>query len=193
MTLNSAHPPTSGVTQGAQFGGEVTVTPMRRRHLRGVLRIENEVYPRPWSLGLYMSELALRSQRFYVVARSGGDVVGYGGLMFSGGDAHVTTLAVAPGWHRRKVGTRLLAVLARHAIERGSTNLTLEVRVTNDSAKALYSRFGFAPAGIRRNYYAEVNEDALVMWATGIDAPSYAERIDRIEAGLPGDTVLEGL
>jgi ribosomal-protein-alanine N-acetyltransferase len=100
---------------------------------------------------------------------------------------------VAPEWHRRGIATRLLVVLARHAIERGADNLTLEVRVSNDAAKELYRRFGFAPAGIRRNYYAEVNEDALVMWATDIGRPEYRERIDAMEATLPGPTELEGL
>src|ERR687891_2919946 len=98
---------------------EVHLVPMRRRHLRSVLKIEAQVYPRPWSLGLFMSELALRSSRVYVVARVGGNVVGYAGLMFSGADAHVTTIAVDPEFHRLKVGTRLLLALARAAVARG--------------------------------------------------------------------------
>src|SRR3954465_4123780 len=87
---------------------EVRVTAMRRRHLRQVLRIENQVYPRPWSLGLFMSELALRTGRIYLVARVGPRVVGYAGLLFSVDDGHVTTIAVDPAWHRSKIGTRLL-------------------------------------------------------------------------------------
>ena len=60
--------------------------PMRRRHLRSVLRIESQVYPRPWSLSLFLSELALRTSRAYFVARVDGVVVGYAGIMFSGDD-----------------------------------------------------------------------------------------------------------
>ena len=97
----------------------VHMVPMRRRHLRSVLRIEAQVYPRPWSLGLFMSELALRNSRAYYVARVDGVVVGYGGLMVSADDGHITTLAVDPAWHRRKIGTRLLLALAREAIRRG--------------------------------------------------------------------------
>src|SRR3954454_9446446 len=67
---------------------EVRVTAMRRRHLRQVLRIENQVYPRPWSLGLFMGELALRSGRVYLVARVGPTVIGYAGLLFTGDDGH---------------------------------------------------------------------------------------------------------
>jgi ribosomal-protein-alanine N-acetyltransferase len=172
---------------------EVRVALMRRRHLRGVLRIEQQVYPRPWSYGLYLGELAHRGVgRSYVVARAGHRVVGYGGLMRVGDDAHVTTLAVDPPLHGARLGTRILLVLARMAREQGVLGLTLEVRMSNDAGKALYRRFGFAPAGIRKNYYAEVNEDALVMWAHDIDTEPYAARLDEIEASLPWRTPLEG-
>jgi ribosomal-protein-alanine N-acetyltransferase len=165
---------------------------MRRRHLRSVLRIESQVYPRPWSLGLFMSELALRSTRVYYVARVGATVVGYAGLMLAGTDGHVTTVAVDPAWHRNKVATRMLLGLCRAGVERGCTGLTLEVRMSNAAAQDLYRRFGFVPAGVRKGYYVETNEDALVMWAHDVDLPAYAERLDAIEAGVPGTTTIEG-
>src|SRR5438067_9161459 len=87
---------------------EVHLVPMRRRHLRSVLRIEAQVYPRPWSLSLFLSELSLRNSRAYTVARVDGMVVGYAGMMFTGDDAHITTIAVDPAWHRYKIATRLL-------------------------------------------------------------------------------------
>ena len=171
---------------------EVQLVPMRRRHLRSVLRIEAQVYPRPWTLSLFMSELALRSTRAYHVAKAKGIVVGYSGLMFSGADAHVTTIAVDPAWHRHKVGTRLMLNMAWMARRRGARNLTLEVRVTNRIAQALYYRFGFQPAGIRKNYYAETHEDALVMWVEDIDTDGYARRLDALEAGLGPPTPARG-
>ena len=169
----------------------VHLVPMRRRHLRSVLRIEALVYPRPWSLSLFMSELALRSTRAYWVARVDGAVVGYCGLMVTGEDGHVTTLAVDPAMHRRGIGTRLLLALAGEAVRRGVTGLTLEVRMSNQPAQELYRKFGFRPAGVRRNYYVETNEDALVMWADDVDDPTYARRLAEIEAGLPGVTLVE--
>ena len=173
---------------------EVHLVPMRRRHLRSVLRIETQVYPRPWSLSLFLSELSLRTGRYYIVARVDGSVVGYAGLMFAGEDAHVTTIAVEPTLHRSKIGTRLLAALVRAAVARGARNLTLEVRVSNTAAQSMYEKFGFEPAGIRRNYYVETKEDALVMWAQGIDRDGYAGHLEAIEAALPGTTVLaEGM
>src|SRR6478735_985596 len=128
---------------------EVRITTMRRRHLRQVLRIENQVYPRPWSLGLFMSELAVRTGRVYLVARVGQRVVGYAGLLFSVDDGHVTTIAVDPEWHRCKVGTRLLLHLCRQSVAKGARSLTLEVRMSNEGAQHLYRQFGFVPAGMR--------------------------------------------
>jgi ribosomal-protein-alanine N-acetyltransferase len=170
---------------------EVYLVPMRRRHLRAVLRIESQVYPRPWSLPLFMSELNLRTSRAYYVARVDGSVVGYAGLMLTGDDGHVTTIAVDPAWHRNKIGTRLLINLAREARERNARHLTLEVRMSNTGAQALYRRFGFRPAGIRKNYYLETNEDAMVMWADDIDTDDYANRLAELEAGIPGTTIIE--
>src|SRR5439155_15718048 len=117
------------------------------------VRIEAETHPRPWSLSLFISEMALRSSRAYYVARAEGLVVGYVGLMMSGDEGHITTLAVDPNWHRRKIGTRLLLVAEREAIRRGAGALTLEVRMGNRPAQELYRAFGFRPAGVRKNYY----------------------------------------
>src|SRR6516225_5293559 len=103
---------------------DVQILPMRRRHLRTVVRIEGQVYPRPWTHSLFVSELALRSTRAYFVAKVGRDVVGYAGLMMSMTDGHVTTIAVDPAWHRHGIGTRLLLALAREGVERGATALT---------------------------------------------------------------------
>ena len=169
----------------------VVITPMRRRHLPGVLRIEKQVYPRPWTLGLYLGELALPTTRTYLVARIEGTVVGYGGVMLTLDEGHVTTIAVEPGLHRHKIGTRLLLVLAERAVARGATALTLEVRTSNKAAQELYRRFGFAPAGVRKNYYPETGEDALVMWAHDVDGPEYARRLATIEAELPSPLVVQ--
>jgi len=169
----------------------VHILPMRRRHLRSVLRIEAQVYARPWSLSLFVSELALRTTRAYYVARVNGVLCGYAGLMVTEGDGHITTLAVDPAWHRKKIGTRLLLVQAREAVHRGARSLTLEVRVGNAAAQEMYRRFGFGPAGIRKNYYVETNEDALVMWAHGVNTSEYEHRLAEIEADVPGVTVVD--
>jgi [ribosomal protein S18]-alanine N-acetyltransferase len=170
---------------------DVAVVPMRRRHLRSVVRIEAQVYPRPWSHSLFVSELALRSTRAYFVAKVGRDVVGYAGLMMSMTDGHVTTIAVDPSWQRHGIGMRLLLGLAREGIERGGTALTLEVRLSNKGAQDMYRRFGFVPVGVRKGYYADTGEDALVMWAYEVDDAPYGRLLDGLERRVRGTTVYE--
>jgi ribosomal-protein-alanine N-acetyltransferase len=170
----------------------VVVTTMRRRHLRAVLRIEEATSSTPWSLGLFLAEVR-REERVYLVARSGSRVVGYAGLLFALTDGHVTTIAVDPSLHGGRIGTRLLLVLVRRAIEHGAEAVTLEVRASNAAAKALYRRFGFVPAGARKDYYRDPVEDALVLWAHDVHTDAYAERLDFIEAELPTPLVVEGL
>jgi [ribosomal protein S18]-alanine N-acetyltransferase len=170
---------------------DVRLLAMRRRHLRSVLRIESKVYPVPWSMSLFLSELALRSTRAYYVAFLGRQIVGYAGLMMTLDDGHVTTIAVDPAWHRHKIGTRLLLALAREARRRGATSLTLEVRLGNKAAQNLYRRFGFRPVGVRKNYYAETKEDALVMWAEDVAGDEYAKLLDSIDDRVPGTTEVE--
>jgi ribosomal-protein-alanine N-acetyltransferase len=164
---------------------ELEITRMRRRHLRGVMAIERQVYPRPWSPNLFLSEMSEARNRSYLVARRGREVVGYGGIMCYGDEAHVTTIAVDPAHHRRKIGTRLMYELIQEAIRMGARAVSLEVRVSNWGAQRLYSRFGFRPVGIRKNYYQETGEDAVVMWVDDIRSPEYRERLGRIISQVP--------
>ena len=174
----------------------VVVTTMRRRHLREVLRIEEKTSTTPWSLGLFLAEVR-RDERDYLVALSGGlsesrgsasRVVGFAGLLYVFGEGHITTVAVDPEQQGGRIGTRLMLVLVRRAIEHGADSITLEVRASNTAALALYRRFGFAPSGVRKDYYKDPTEDALVLWAHEIDSPEYAERLARIEVSLPTGT-----
>lgn len=162
----------------------IELVAMRRRHVKAVVAIEQQIFPSPWSPGLYLSELAQPATRAYYVAKAGDEVAGYAGMMVVVGEAHVTTIGVSPSWQRRGVGRALLLRLATEARARSAHHLTLEVRVTNSGAQELYREFGFAPAGIRRNYYSEVNEDALVMWAHDIDSDAYGERLAAIAGNI---------
>jgi ribosomal-protein-alanine N-acetyltransferase len=168
----------------------VSIGPLKRRHLRAVMRIEQVVYPRPWTLSVFHGELAMKRQRVYLAAKVGSQLVGYAGAMLVESDVHVTNIAVAPAWRRHKIGTRLLATVARQGIARGGQNLTLEVRVSNVAAQELYRRFGLTPAGMRRRYY-ENTEDAIVMWANDIHEPAYAARLDQLMTEVPGTTIYE--
>jgi [ribosomal protein S18]-alanine N-acetyltransferase len=169
--------------------GAVRIAALRRRHLRHVVRIEEEIYPRPWTTSLFLSEIAQRASRRYTVGLIGPMVVGYCGLMVVGDEGHVTTLTVDERWHRRGIATLLLLDLARNAPSLGVRHLTLEVRAGNAAAQALYRRFGFAPVGVRKNYYSETGEDAIVMWARDVTTVAYAERLAGIEGRLRRDPV----
>jgi ribosomal-protein-alanine N-acetyltransferase len=158
---------------------------MRRRHLRGVMAIERQVYPRPWSPNLFVAEMSESANRCYLVARIERVVVGYAGMICYGEEAHITNVAVDPLQHRHKIGTRLFHDLMVNAIEMGAEAVSLEVRVSNWGAQRLYSRYGFRPVGVRKNYYQELQEDALIMWADEVRTPAYAERLVRIAAELP--------
>jgi ribosomal-protein-alanine N-acetyltransferase len=157
---------------------------MRRRHLRGVMAIERQVYARPWSANLFAAELAAPRDRCYLVARVHKEVVGYGGLITYGDEAHITNVAVDPMHQGHGIATRLMAELIPNAIEMGARAVSLEVRVTNWGAQRIYARFGFRPVGIRRNYYQEVSEDALIMWTDDVRTEAYRHRLDRIEGTL---------
>jgi ribosomal-protein-alanine N-acetyltransferase len=163
---------------------DVELTRMRRRHLRKVLSIEAQVYPRPWSASLFLSEMSQRSSRTYLVAKLEGVVIGYAGMMFTGREAHVTNIAVDPEWHGRNVATRLLLTIVTEAIARGCDVISLEVRISNRIAQSLYEKFGFAAAGVRKGYYIETNEDALVMVVKNALATEYRVRLQQIRAEL---------
>ena len=159
------------------------LAPMQRRHLRAVMAIDAQVYPRPWSRRVYLTEMARPETRFHVVALDEATVVGHGALLFAGPDAHVTTVAVDPARQRAGIARTIMVGLAAEAIGRGSAAMTLEVRSSNRAALALYREFGFVPAGLRRGYYpddGEGSEDAIVMWVEGIDTPEYTGRLEAL-------------
>ncbi len=180
--------PVASAADGAVTAAAVGIGPMQRRHVRAVMAIEQLVYPTPWTSTLFMSELALPASRVYLIAKVGRTVVGYAGIMLAPDEAHITTIAVDPEWHRQHVATRLLLALAREAIMRNYSALTLEVRQSSRGAQALYRRFGLTPEGARKAYYSSPSEDAIVMWVRGIDTPEYTELLAGLErrVGLPG-------
>jgi ribosomal-protein-alanine N-acetyltransferase len=193
VTEHLASPePEGAIAPAAADIGGVVIEPMRRRHLRGVLRIEGRTSTTPWSLGLFVAELGRGDQRVYLVARCDGRVVGYAGALLVAGEAHVTTIAVDPDLQCHSIGRRLLLTLVRRCVALGCGAVTLEVRSSNESALALYRTFDFVPAGVRKGYYSKPVEDALVLWAHDVALPAYTRRLAAIEAALSEPLVVEG-
>ena len=178
MSTRVTHPAATSVTPSL-----ITVSPMRRRHLRGVVAIEQQASSHPWSLGLFLGELRMPTSRSYLVALDRHVVVGFSGLMYTGDEGHITNIAVHPSYLRLGIASRMLVGTMSQAVSRGVTAVTLEARASNAAAHRLYQRFGFAPGGIRHNYYADPREDALIMWAHDVNSESYAERLSAIEGG----------
>ncbi|MCP3935253.1 MAG: ribosomal protein S18-alanine N-acetyltransferase [Actinomycetia bacterium] len=166
----------------------IVVEPMTKRHLKAVRAIDAKVYPRPWSLAMYLQELANGSNRVYRIVRSAGKVVGYGGLMVVGSDGHVTSVATDPDHRSIGVGSRALLALVRGALDSACEALTLEVRVSNIDAQRMYGRFGFERAGVRKGYYTDNREDAVVMWANDIGGSAFRSRMRDIEASFDHHT-----
>lgn len=166
----------------AEQASDLVIVPMRRAHIRKIMPIEQQVYPRPWTAQVFVEELeqVRAGKRHYLVGTIGEELVGYGGLLFVENDAHVTNVAVHPMWRSRGIATELLLDLAWEANRRGCEAMTLEVRHTNISAQQLYRRFGFVPAGVRKKYY-ENRDDAIVMWCSGLQQPEFVERLKKIE------------
>jgi len=177
---------------------ELIISPTHQRDLKqGILETEAQAYPKPWSPGVFQSELdqVKNGSRYYVTARRGtkvseaakrgsrkrpkGRIVGHAGLWFTLDEAHVTNVAVHPDARRTGVASALMLALADEAIGRGCVAWTLEVRVSSEGAQELYRRFGFVPAGVRKKYYDNV-EDAIVMWCHDIHDTEYRDRLDSL-------------
>jgi ribosomal-protein-alanine N-acetyltransferase len=157
---------------------------MHARHLDEVMTIEQSVFPSPWSRSLYAEELSIPDTRIYLVVLEDGHVIGYIGVMLIIDEAHITTIAVANDYQGRAIGKLLLYHGLALVVAWGAKSATLEVRVSNQRAQSLYHQFGFVPAGIRKNYYAEIKEDGLVMWSYDLDGDEFASRLEDISRDL---------
>lgn len=147
-----------------------TIRPMAGEDLPRVAALEAAHQPRPWSEQVFTDEIEA-GNRIYLVAEGADGVVGFGGVMVIGDEAHVTNLLVAPDQRGRGLGRRLITELIQSAVARGARHLTLEVRKENEAARALYSRLGLVPVGVRPRYYGD--DDALILWAHDIHEPEY--------------------
>ncbi len=133
--------------------------------LTRVVAIERRAFPAPWSLPMFLMELSKPGGISLAAEEDGHDVIGYLICSRFDEDWHVMNVAVAAHRRRRGVARALLTTLLDRIGDSGA-RLTLEVRVSNTGARALYESLGFLGAGIRRRYYSDNGEDAVVMWRT---------------------------
>lgn len=129
-----------------------------------VMEIEIVSFPTPWSREMFEKDLRLgRGSCLYKSAKIGDKVVGYIGGWIVGDELHITTIAVAPEYRGKGIGNALLSNILEEARERRCKIATLEVRETNTIAQRLYRKYGFLPIGLRRGYYRDTGEDAIIM------------------------------
>ncbi|CEO90460.1 putative ribosomal-protein-alanine acetyltransferase [Syntrophaceticus schinkii] len=145
-----------------EVAGAVTVRLMKKGDLDQVLLIEQCSFPAPWATEAYLSELNNKFARYFVLLEQE-RVIGYAGMWLFAGESHITTIAVHPDYRSRGYGRMLMATLIEYSKEHHADTMILEVRVSNSSAIRLYSSMGFKRIGIRKNYYIETHEDAIVM------------------------------
>jgi ribosomal-protein-alanine N-acetyltransferase len=135
---------------------------MRRRDLDQILEIEELCFPLPWSRESFLTELKNPLAQ-YIVAQEGFVLQGYAGVWLIFDEGHITNVAVHPRARGRRIGELLLANIMALASANGAVVVTLEVRPSNDAALSLYRRMGFEEKGLRRGYYLDNGEDALIM------------------------------
>ena len=149
----------------------LVVEPMRMGDVGAVLEIERLSFSSPWPAFAFEQELTANRLAHYRVVRLGARVVAFGGIWLMVDEAHITTFGVHPDHRRKGIGRRLLLQLAEVALELGSARMTLEVRLGNEPAQALYRSFGFAVNRRRVAYYSDDGEDALVMTTPDLAGP----------------------
>ncbi|MGI9953485.1 ribosomal protein S18-alanine N-acetyltransferase [Moorellaceae bacterium AZ2] len=142
----------------------MSIVPMAIRHLDQVLAIERASFPSPWPRSSFLNELFANDYARYYVCLHGDRVIGYAGMWIILDEAHITNIAIHPDFRGQRLGELLLKTLMQEAVNLGADRMTLEVRVSNLPAQRLYERLGFVRAGIRKGYYNDNHEDAIIMW-----------------------------
>lgn len=154
--------------------------------LDGVLAVERRAFSAPWSRQAFLSELVDNHFARYIVMEYEGRIIGYAGVWLIVDEGHVTNIAVDPDFQGRHLGDKLMRALITMCIAHRARRMTLEVRVSNTKAQNLYKKYGFVGVGIRKGYYTDNLEDALIMWAdlppAGWDVETWVRAETRAEA-----------
>jgi len=138
---------------------------MKVEDITGVMEVEVSSFTTPWTANAFYNEVMNNHFAYYIVAELNQRIVGYCGVWVIIDEAHITNVAVHPEFRGIKIGENLMKYVMGLSMAYGATKMTLEVRVSNVGAQALYKKLGFTAQGIRKGYYTDNNEDAIIMWA----------------------------
>lgn len=151
------------------MGPDLHLRSMTLADIPAVMDIDRCAFTLPWSENAYRRELQENEHAHYWVADQAGQVVAYAGWWLMVDEAHLMTIATHPDWRRRGLAERLLVRIMEEARAHQALSITLEVRVSNTAAQALYARHSFVPVGRRKRYYRDNHEDALLLTAPLLD------------------------
>lgn len=143
---------------------DVEVVKMTAEHVDDIMVIEKLSFTIPWSRDAFIEEVTNNKFARYLCAKINDKVIGYAGFWKVCDEGHITNIAVHPEFRNNKVGSILMERLLEMAKKEGVSAVTLEVRISNIPAQNLYKKYGFKVMGIRKGYYADNGEDALIMW-----------------------------
>lgn len=132
--------------------------------LKSIMRIENAAFTVPWTEAAFRNEFIINQYAYYLLATYKEEVVGYAGVWLVLDEGHITNIAIHPDYQGNHYGEALFRKMIQVAKDRSVVRMTLEVRVSNNIAQGLYKKLGFQDGAIRKNYYPDTKEDALVMW-----------------------------
>ena len=141
----------------------VTLSLMVQADLTDVLEISTLSLKESWSLDSFSKELTNPLAK-YIVAKNKDRIIGFAGIWIIVDEGHITNIAVHPDYRKNGIGSKLVNSLIENSKQWGCNALTLEVRASNIAAQRLYKKYGFEEEGIRKNYYNDNNEDAIIMW-----------------------------
>ena len=144
----------------------ITFRFMEERDLEAIVQLENRCFTVPWSRDAFYNELNQNKFACYIVLEQEEQIIGYCGAWLVIDEAHITNIAVLPEFRGKKLGEALLQKMIERSREKGVERMTLEVRESNTIAQSLYKKLGFQEGAIRKNYYTDNQEDAIVMWVS---------------------------
>ncbi|MDH7485636.1 MAG: ribosomal protein S18-alanine N-acetyltransferase [Anaerolineae bacterium] len=163
-----------------------SIEPMRLSDIEEVMRIEQAVFTSPWSPRAFRYDLSKDEHSHYFVLRGWTEemppLLGYAGFWLWGEAAHIGTIAVHPDWQRRGLGEWILLGVVEQAAALQAELVTLEVRISNAPAQALYHKLGFRVVGRRRHYYGDTGEDGLIMTLEGLRSSTVRAMLQKRQA-----------
>ena len=150
----------------------IEISRMKESDIEAAHEIETLSFPTPWSKFLFLKDVKENPHSIFFVAKEGGKIEGYGGYWIILDEMNIVNLAVHPLSRRKGIGSRILTEILKTGLQKGGKIATLEVRESNLAAQKLYEKFGFKVIAIRKKYYQDRDENAVVMWLNPVEIKS---------------------